>query len=339
MGEKYFDAPDPGAAFAQVRAKWEKHDQRLVAEGTPRHDFDYTLNIHFGKTDLSAIAEAVKRLILPIWGSESSIVCLLQLCNYERSLLDLAKKTSGVEQQHLVSALASLPDSYAHSLPPTIVAAFESADPADVFAQWEQFFDSYAHAHSTVQLILIAASYNIERLFLAGFRAAGLKRCVWMSVGIRGLLREDRKLRFVHYMLAPALFKVGSELIKGVSAESTITIQNTVESDEDKEARKARVLEYKTALQIIVLCLEGLGKKYGLNIRVVADALTGLAASAEILHEHVVGKGAGEVVRAPTSELGSSVSASSSSAGEAKFFADVLKEKLDGTQQADETRR
>jgi hypothetical protein len=95
--------------------------------------------------------------------------------------------------------------------------------------------------------------------------------------------------------MAPLLFKIGLELIRAAAIDSQETIytagetvdEGAGETVDEGKAREERVLEYKSGVNSIVLCLEGLAKKYGFQIRTTADKFRDLATQAEILQEQL----------------------------------------------------
>jgi hypothetical protein len=133
--------------------------------------------------------------------------------------------------------------------------------------------------------MLISGSFNVERYLLAGFRAASLQLCKRFVISIQAILREDRTLRFLHYWIVPPLFKVGSELIKAVNIDSQETIFTAGEDEDEREAREERILDYKGGVNTIALCLDGLGKKYGLEVKETALSFSDLATQAGILQD------------------------------------------------------
>lgn len=349
MGERWFDSPDPESAFTEIQQIWQSHAEvpppasptgSSTTSSTHAHAYEETMHVHFGEPDAQSIALASVELTAHAFGGNGSVVTLLHLANFQRHLLMFTARADPMMAKQLVAALSTLQDSMRNAVPSELAAtAFSTGDPSVLFRSWESYFVRYPHSHSAVQLLLVAESYAIERLLSAGFRSAGLARSLKFATGVRGLLREDRTLRYTHYLIAPSLFKIGTELIKALSEELLLhglsppgDRRGSIEDAADA-VRAVRINDYKNAIKTIWAALEGLGKKYGLNIRKVADQFSGLATGAGLTMDaartgllSLPDENLEEIVRLASTDLQSPVDANASpaSAGEAKFFGDLL---------------
>ncbi|KAI9033004.1 hypothetical protein DFJ74DRAFT_640393 [Hyaloraphidium curvatum] len=301
VGERWYDAPDPQAAFEELKEQW-------AASGGPP-------SIAFGETSSTGMLGTIRSLVAHVFLHRGSVVTLLHLANFERHLLLSVSRLDPSARRSAAAALSGSTAFLRPAFPPALAEPYlTNGDPRAILEGWEGHFPRFPHALAAVQLLLASTCYAVERLRTSGFRGAACALAVSCARTARGLLRADRAVKFVHYMAAPAMFAAGSVLLAAISEDWA--------AGEAEGAGDAG--ERREAVRWLASGLEALGRKYGLNIKKVADRFRAAAEEAGIALDRPAPSGPdGEDDPTPAHGSGGS---DAEGGGSAEFFGDVLKQ-------------
>ncbi|KAI9026318.1 hypothetical protein DFJ74DRAFT_663977 [Hyaloraphidium curvatum] len=295
-GERWFDRPDWTSAFAELQGMWKAHSPMVM----------------FSEAAVAGLALYARSVAAYAYSGYGSALCHLELANFAENLLLIVKRAPAGSRKQLAASLSAITDSILQALPEDLRSSFLAGDSGPFYSTWERIYPSYAHVRVCVQLLLVHEGCVMDRLAIAGFEGAALARALWFASFLKGVVRQDRIMEGMYYLLAPPAFKAGLQLLGGIDTRSELI----GEAPEDAALRLARSDECRKGIELIGALLVGLGKKFGMSIAGMAPAFAAICAE----------RGVHVAVPAPGAdwELPESLVGEDGSEGRAGFYWDAV---------------